>query len=119
RRRREIAALYIASLSDIEELTTPNERKGTIHTYHIYAIRAKKRDALKAFLAEKGIQTLIHYPSSLHCLPAYQYLNHQPSDFPVANRLQHEILSLPIYPELTEEQVHYVCASIKDFYARA
>lgn len=118
-RRREIAALYIASLSDIEELTTPNERKGTIHTYHIYAIRAKKRDALKAFLAEKGIQTLIHYPSSLHCLPAYQYLNHQPSDFPVANRLQHEILSLPIYPELTEEQVHYVCASIKDFYARA
>lgn len=115
-KRREIAALYNASLSDIEELTTPLERSGTMHTYHIYAITIKKRNALKAFLAEKGIQTLIHYPASLHCLPAYKHLNHLPSDFPASNSLQHEILSLPVYPELTEEQVRYVCASIKDFY---
>ena len=118
-KRRNIATLYNALLNDVGEVTTPLERKGTVHTYHIYAIRAEARDALKAFLAEKGIQTLIHYPASLHCLPAYKYLNHQPSDFPVANRLQHEILSLPVYPALTEEQVRYVCASIKDFFARA
>lgn len=117
-RRREIAALYNTSLSNVEELTTPRERKGTIHTYHIYAIRAKERDTLKAYLAEKGIQTLIHYPAALHCLPAYKHFNHQPTDFPAANRLQHEILSLPVYPELTEQQVRYVCGAIKDFYTR-
>lgn len=118
-KRRDVAARYNTWLSGIDGLTIPLERKGTLHTYHIYAITTKKRDTLKAFLAEKGIQTIIHYPASLHCLPAYQYLRHRPSDFPVANRLQHEILSLPVYPTLTEEQVRYVCASIKDFFARA
>lgn len=118
KKRRSIAALYNSLLGAIGELVTPQDRPGTTHTYHIYAIRAKKRDELKAFLAELGIETIVHYPDALHCLPAYQHLHHQPDDFPVANRLQHEILSLPVYPELTEQQLRYVCSAIEDFYAQ-
>ena len=116
--RRDNASLYDNLLMDIEEVITPFVRKKTTHTFHIYAIRARRRDELKKFLAEKGIQTIIHYPKALHNLPAYSHLHHKPEDFPVANALQDEVLSLPIYPGLTEEQIRYVCTSIKEFYSK-
>lgn len=115
--RRANAALYNSVLSEIEEIQTPYVRPDTYHTFHIYAIRAKQRNELKKYLLNKGIQTIIHYPKALHNLPAYQYLHHSPEDFPVANQFQEEQLSLPIYPELTEEQIKYVCKCIKTFYA--
>lgn len=116
--RRANAALYDSLLSGIEEVNAPYVRPDTYHTFHIYAIRAKRRDELKKFLLSKEIQTIIHYPNALHNLTAYKYLNHHPEDFPEANRFQHEQLSLPIYPELTEEQIHYVCDAIRAFYTR-
>jgi len=73
-------------------------------------------DALKTFLRDRGIQTMVHYPYAIHNLPAYRHLGYHPDDFPVANRLPHELLSLPIYPEITDEQVRYVSATIRDFY---
>jgi dTDP-4-amino-4,6-dideoxygalactose transaminase len=114
--RRANAALYDSLLVEIDEITTPTARPHTVHTFHIYAIRAQKRDELKGFLQDKGIQTIVHYPKALPNLPAYRYMNHNPLDFPVASRVQDEILSLPIYPELTDQQIHYVCTVIKDFY---
>ena len=114
--RRDNAKLYDTLLEDVNEVVTPFVRENTTHTFHIYAIRAQQRDELKEFLLQKGIQTIVHYPKALHNLPAYSRLNHKPEDFPVANALQNEVLSLPIYPELTEEQIRYVCSCIKEFY---
>lgn len=108
------AKFYTRELKD-SKVTTPLMRPDSRHSFHLYVIRYGKRDQLKAYLEEKGIQTAIHYPTALPNLPAYSYLNHQPNDFPVASRYQNEILSLPMYPELTEEKIHYVCKTIKEF----
>ncbi|HLT82117.1 MAG TPA: DegT/DnrJ/EryC1/StrS family aminotransferase [Cyclobacteriaceae bacterium] len=115
-KRRGHAGRYQALLDGIGGIATPSTRSASTHTFHIYAIRAQKRDALKTFLRDRGIQTMVHYPYAIHNLPAYRHLGYHPDDFPVANRLPHELLSLPIYPEITDEQVRYVSATIRDFY---
>jgi dTDP-4-amino-4,6-dideoxygalactose transaminase len=117
-KRRQHAELYNSLLKDVEEIKPPFVRPNTTHTFHIYAIRATRRDDLKKYLLEKGIQTIIHYPKALPNLPAYQYLHHRPDDFPVASRFQDETLSLPIYPELTADQIEYVSLNIRDFYSK-
>lgn len=109
------AQLYNSLLKDIESITLPYERPDTIHTFHLYAIRTKNRDKLKAYLERKNIETAIHYPCALPNLPVYDYLNHSPSDFPVATAFQNETLSLPIYAELTAQQITYIGHSIKSF----
>lgn len=110
------AAVYNEALKQVEQVSIPSVRTGTKHTFHLYVIRAKKRDELKEFLESNGIQTAIHYPTALPNLPAYRYLNHQPAEFPVATRYQSEILSLPMYPELTDDQIAYVVAKVKEFF---
>lgn len=111
------AELYNQYLSEIEEIDLPKVRKNTMHTFHLYVIRAQKRDELAEFLSEKGISNAIHYPRILPNLPAYDYLNHSMSDFPIASIYESQILSLPMYPELTEEMIKYVAEQIKEFYA--
>ncbi len=110
------AATYNKALEGIPEIVLPAVRPGTKHTFHLYVIRAQQRDGLLAHLNANGIETSIHYPVSLPNLPCYQYLGHKPADFPVATRLQNEILSLPIYPEITGEMIDYVAATIRNFY---
>ena len=78
-------------------------------------VRCSQRDALRQHLQALGIETGIHYPIPIHLQEAYQDLNHHQGDFPVAERLAQELLSLPMYPELTEEQIAYVCAGIRSF----
>ena len=80
-------------------------------------IGAKKRDDLAEWLKSKDIEVAIHYPKALPNLPAYQYLKSENEGYPIATQLQSEILSLPIYPELTEDEIEYVANSIKDFYS--
>jgi dTDP-4-amino-4,6-dideoxygalactose transaminase len=109
--------LYNQYLSGIKEIELPQVRPNSKHTFHLYVIRAQRRDALMQFLKEREIETSIHYPTALPNLPAYQYLGYQPSDFPVATRLQQEILSLPMYPELSEDQISYIAGTIKEFYS--
>ena len=111
-RRRAIAKMYDAGLKDI--VITPSVLSDVKHVYHIYVIRIKNRDMVKKLLAEKGIATGIHYPISLPFLKAYSYLGHKPADFPVAYSMKDEILSLPIHGDMTDEQVEYVIASLKD-----
>ena len=110
------ATTYNNALAGIPEIVLPAVRPGTKHTFHLYVIRAKQRDSLMEHLNANGIETSIHYPVALPNLPCYQYLGHTPADFPVATRLQNEILSLPMYPELTKSQIDYVAATIKGFY---
>jgi dTDP-4-amino-4,6-dideoxygalactose transaminase len=110
------AAFYDNQLAGIDEIILPKIRPLTKHSFHLYVIRCRQRDELKEYLERKGIETLIHYPTPLPFLPAYQYLRLERSDFPVAAQLQQEILSLPMYPELKEEMIGYVAAQIKSFY---
>ena len=84
--------------------------------YHLYVIRTERRDALKKHLAEAGIATVLNYPKALPFYPAYAYLKHQPADFPVAYANQSRILSLPIFPEMTDAMIEYVATSIKSFF---
>ena len=85
------------------------------HVYHLYVIRTSRRDALKKHLADDGIATSLNYPKALPFYPAYAYLGHRPSDFPVAHANQSRILSLPMYPEMTEAMVEYVVGRIAGF----
>jgi dTDP-4-amino-4,6-dideoxygalactose transaminase len=116
--RNSRALKYNVLLSDVAQVKCPKLRPDTFHIFHLYVIRAERRDDLAAFLKTKGVYTGIHYPSALPLMPAYRYLRHQPSDFPVAYECQNQILSLPMYPELTDEQISYVAASIKEFYGK-
>lgn len=110
------AGLYNKYLSGVSEIRIPEVRPDCVHTFHLYMIRAQRRDELMSFLKQKGIDTAVHYPTALPNLPAYAYLSHKPSDFPEATTAQNEILSLPMYPELSEEQIKYVSDSIYAFY---
>jgi len=105
-------------LSGIPSIVTPKRRENTIHSYHLYVIRAEKRDELAHYLKSCNIETAIHYPTALPNLKAYAYLGHGPDDFPIATAYQSQILSLPIYPELTRSQMAYVVDCIKSFYSK-
>jgi len=110
------ASLYQKHLSGIPEIILPKVRSNSKHTFHLYVIRAKERDGLIEYLKKNEIETAIHYPTPLPLLPAYSYLKKTSKDFPVSDKLKKEILSLPMYPELTEEKIIYVSNTIKAFY---
>ncbi len=88
------------------------------HTYHQYVIRAEDRDKLREFLEDKGVNTAIYYPLPLHLQKCFSYLGYKEGDFPVAEKAAHEVLALPIYPELSAEQQDHIVSSINDFYKR-
>jgi dTDP-4-amino-4,6-dideoxygalactose transaminase len=113
--RRKLARRYNELLSYVEnKIDLPYIPEGKEHVFHLYVIRVKNREALQKALEAKGVQTIVHYPIALHNLKAYAHFNHKPEDFPVANRYQNEILSLPLFPEMTEvEQKHVAQALIE------
>jgi dTDP-4-amino-4,6-dideoxygalactose transaminase len=117
KRRAEIAAQYHNVLMEIDGLILPATRPGTTHAFHIYCVRTPYRDTLRTFLASKGIETSVHYPLGLPFTPAYRHLQHKLSEFPVTSVLQQEVLSLPVFPELTNEEVTTVCTAIRDFFS--
>lgn len=116
--RRRLAALYTKTLGEmnIEQVVTPYHPEHVNPVYHLYIIRAERRDELSKFLNEKGVQTGLHYPTPLHMTKAYSSLGYKPDDFPVAKKYADEILSIPMYPEMTDEMVQYTCETIKAFY---
>jgi dTDP-4-amino-4,6-dideoxygalactose transaminase len=115
--RIKCADIYNQLLSGINSIVLPKQRAHTMHSYHLYVIRAKDRNGLAKYLKDKNIETAIHYPTALPNLKAYAYLNKQSTEFPVSTAYQNQILSLPIYPELRIEQMVYVADSIKAFYS--
>lgn len=113
-RRREIAALYYSKLQDAG-LVLPKEADYAKHVYHLFVIKVEERDKLKERLKESLIGTEIHYPTAIPLLPAYKHLNYSVSDIPVAHDASRRILSLPMFPELTEEQIDWVCSQVLKF----
>lgn len=116
KRRQVIANLYTGQLSGLEQIVTPIVGNERTHVYHLYVIKAQNRDNLRQNLFEKGISTVLNYPKALPFYPAYSYLKHKLSDFPNAYCNQNEILSIPLYPELEEEQITSIVNSILSFY---
>jgi dTDP-4-amino-4,6-dideoxygalactose transaminase len=114
--RRRHARKYDELLSDIEAVTTPPVMEYAAPVYTLYTIRARDRDRLQAYLRERGVMAGVYYPIPLHMQPAYQYLGYKEGDFPVAEAAAQETLSLPMYPELTEDEISYVGESIRAFY---
>ncbi|MBN1521531.1 MAG: DegT/DnrJ/EryC1/StrS family aminotransferase, partial [Candidatus Aureabacteria bacterium] len=110
-RRREIAGLYIKSFKKAG-IPVPLCPKGYTHVYHLFVIRVRNRDDLQKKLLEQGIQTGIHYPVPIHLQKAYAYLGYRKGSFPVSERLSREVVSLPIYPEMTDAQVAYVIKQV-------
>ena len=117
RARQAVARQYDALLAGIPQVTLPKLRDGSTHVYHLYVIRVPDREALKAHLAAQGIETAVHYPTALPLLPAYANLGMQASDVPRAAANQDTILSLPIFPEMTDAMVAHVAGAIRGFYA--
>ncbi|THU41518.1 DegT/DnrJ/EryC1/StrS family aminotransferase [Niastella caeni] len=111
------AGLYSKYLAGIDQIVLPAVRPNAKHSYHLYVIRAQQRDALMEFLKSRGIECTIHYPTALPNLPAYKYLGYTKADFPVATAYQEQILSLPMYPELSEDSIKYIAGSINEFYS--
>ena len=142
-RRRALAALYTERLKEMglagEDgksgaadnagalLRLPVEKPWGVHVYHVYTIRVGQsgpergpsaRDRLRAALLEKGVETGVHYPIPLHLQPAYAWMGLREGTFPVAERAAREVLSLPLYPEMTEAQVDRVCEALRDVVGR-
>ena len=114
--RRKNAILYSKYLKDVDNITTPVTMQYARHVFHLYVVRAKDRDGLQNYLAENTIYSGLHYPIPLHLQKAYEFLGGKEGDFPVAEKYAKEIISLPMYPELTEKEIKYVCDKIKEFY---
>jgi dTDP-4-amino-4,6-dideoxygalactose transaminase len=110
--------LYNNRLKSVLEIQLPVIRENTTHTFHLYVIRAERRNELQAYLKEKGIETAIHYPTPLPLLEAYKYLGKTSDDFPIASEYMNKILSLPMYPELSKESIDYVADCIMSFYQK-
>ncbi len=110
------ADTYDRLLKNVSQITIPTVKQQARHTYYAYAIRCQDRDQLQKHLSEKGVTTTIHYPTILPLLPIFTSLDHREDDFSVAYLHQQETLSLPIYAELTDEQITYVADCIRDFY---
>jgi dTDP-3-amino-3,4,6-trideoxy-alpha-D-glucose transaminase len=117
RRRRELAALYTRGLEG-SGVRLPREQPYAEAAYHLFVVRHPSRDALAAGLRQRGIETLVHYPIPLHLQPAFAWLGGRAGDFPVAERAAAEILSLPLYPEMTDEQAQAVVAAVRELAQR-
>src|SRR5947208_10073298 len=114
RRRRERALQYNQAFAGIEGVATPFEAHYGQHVYHVYAIRVQERDEVRRFLEEKGIGCGVHYPIPIHLQEACRSLGYAEGSFPVAEDLAEEFLSLPMFPELTEEQTEYVARCVSE-----
>lgn len=115
-RRRRLASLYREGLSDLKEVKLPPEDRGTSSVYHHFVIRTKKREGLMEFLKSRDVGFGIHYPTPLHLQPSWKRSGYGDFSFPRAESLCKEILSLPVFPELREEEVEYVIDSIRTYF---
>ena len=116
--RREIAAFYQRELADVPGVQVPDERPENWAVYHRFVIQADRRDALKRYLADHGVDTAVHYPIPIHLQPVAAALGYQPGSFPVAERQAGRILSLPIYHDLEPEEREHVVRTLQEFSRR-
>lgn len=109
-------AAYYDQILDQNHVTIPTVREGARHVFHLYVIQTNGRDALMSHLNSKDVGVAIHYPYPLHTMPCYERLGYRVGDFPVAEKACKQILSLPMFPELTEQKMDYVSQSITEYF---
>lgn len=115
--RRFRARRYNERFAGSEALDLPIEIDGARHVYHVYAIRVRQRDQLVEHLSAAGVQTLVHYPIPMHLQPAFTELGYKNGDLPITESVSNEILSLPLFPELTEKQQDFVADQVLSFFS--
>ena len=116
-KRRAVAAQYKTLLNNVGDIVLPKEMSYAKHVYHLFVIQTTKRNELQNYLQQQGVSTGLHYPIPLHLQPCFSSFGHKRGDFPNAEQLADNCLSLPIYPELTDEQIGYVVEKIKYFFS--
>jgi dTDP-4-amino-4,6-dideoxygalactose transaminase len=118
KKRQEIANYYNQSLKGVSDIKVPEILPDRTHTFHQYTIRvsARVRSKIIKYLSQNGIPTMIYYPIPLHLQPAFKYLGYKKGDFPEAEKASKEVLSLPIYPELSKREQEFIIRKIKEFY---
>ena len=126
-KRRSVAGKYKELLGNIEQVSIPEELPGLKHVYHLYVVRVngksleereEKRNKLQSFLSDNGIASGLHYPVPLHLQKCFSYLGYNKGDFPVTEDLAQTGISLPMFPELKDEQIEYVALKIKEFFKK-
>ena len=115
-RRRAHATYYSQALAGVRGVKVPVTDPANEHIFHQYTLRVERRDALQAHLKSQGVGSAIYYPVPLHLQPCFAHLGYAPGRLPVAEQAAHEVLSLPVYPELTTPQLDYVIDTIRGFY---
>jgi dTDP-4-amino-4,6-dideoxygalactose transaminase len=116
-RRKILAAIFFDHLNNVGDIILPHVPSWADPVWHLFVIRTKKRDALRNYLLEKGVGTQIHYPIPPHLSDAYTSLGYKKGDFPLAELLADEVLSLPIGPHTLASEIEFVCASIQNFFS--
>lgn len=114
--RRKAAKLYNKKLSGIKHIKTPIEMDYAYHVYHVYAILCKERNKLQKYLESKSISTVVHYPKPIHLQEPYLKMGFKEEDFPLAESFSKRVLALPIFPEIKDEEISYICDTINKFY---
>jgi dTDP-4-amino-4,6-dideoxygalactose transaminase len=117
-RRRENADFYNQAFADVPDIVTPAIDPQNESIYNQYTVRAPRRDALQAHLKERGIGNAIYYPLPLHLQPCFAYLGYKEGSCPESERAAHDVISLPIYPELTQAQLEEVVTAVRGFFGR-
>jgi dTDP-4-amino-4,6-dideoxygalactose transaminase len=115
-KRRAVVRKYKELLFNIEQVKLPVEKSYAKHVYHLYVIQATRRNELQSYLQEQGISTGLHYPVPLHLQPCFAHLGYKKGDCPNAEQLSDRCLSLPMFAEMTDEQINYVAEKIKKFF---
>ncbi len=115
--RHTAAAWYRELLQDIPGLVLPRERDKSFHVYHVFVVQVPDREQCAAFLAERGVETGVHYPMALNLQPAYAHLNQPRGCFPHAEQACDHVLSLPMSPSITREEVAHVCEQLRDYFS--
>ncbi len=115
-KRNEAAAYYDAELKEVSGVCIPFRVKNSTHVFHQYTLKTERRDELKKYLESKGVPSMIYYPVPLHFQKAYQQKGFGEGSFPVTEQLSKEVISLPIHTEMKEQELRYICQTIKDFY---
>ncbi len=116
KKRRLAAKKYCGLLKDVRQIGLPQEMSYANHVYHLFVIQTKDRDKLQKFLNENEVSTGLHYPIPLHLQKCFEHLGYKKGDFPETEKLADECLSLPMFPDLTDEQIEFACGKIIEFY---
>ena len=112
--RRNVAAKYMEQLADVDGIVLPTVRDDCLPVWHLFVIQVENRDAVQQALKDKGVATALHYPIPLHLQKAYSYMGIPEGTYPVTEAYTKKLLSLPMFPELTDEEITYVCDTLKE-----